>query len=63
MFTMFRDLVVLQWRSESFILLIETTEQSAENPTALQLVKKFPAFYGTRRFVTTLTTARHLSIA
>jgi hypothetical protein len=27
----------------------------------LQLVKKFPAFYGTRRFITALTSARHLS--
>ena len=28
----------------------------------LQLVKKFPAFYGTRRFITALTSVRHLSI-
>jgi hypothetical protein len=27
--------------------------------TGLQLVKKFPAFYGTRRFITALTSARH----
>jgi hypothetical protein len=27
----------------------------------LQLVKKFPAFYGTRRFITLFTTARHVS--
>ena len=25
-----------------------------------QLVKKFPAFYGTRRFITAFTKARHL---
>jgi hypothetical protein len=25
------------------------------------VVKKFPAFYGTRRFITTPTNARHLS--
>ena len=30
---------------------------------SLQLVKKFPAFYGTRRFLTTLTSARHLSLS
>ena len=30
--------------------------------TGLQLVKKFPAFHGTRRFITALTTIRHLSI-
>ena len=27
----------------------------------LQLVKKFPAFHGTRRFITALTSVRHLS--
>jgi len=30
--------------------------------TGSQLVKKFPAFYGTRRFITTFTSARHLSL-
>jgi hypothetical protein len=29
----------------------------------LQLVKKFPAFYGTWRFLTALTSARHLSLS
>ena len=33
-----------------------------EKLTGLQLVKKFPSFYGTRRFITALTTARHLSV-
>ena len=32
-----------------------------EKLTGLQLVKKFPAFYGTRRFITALTSVRHLS--
>jgi len=31
--------------------------------TGLQLVKKFPAFYGTRRFITAFTSARHLSLS
>jgi len=31
--------------------------------TGLQLVKKFPAFHGTRRFITALTTVRHLSLS
>ena len=31
--------------------------------TGLQLVKKFPAFYGTRRFITALTSVRHLSLS
>ena len=30
--------------------------------TGLHLVKKFPAFYGTRRFITIFTSARHLSL-
>ena len=34
-----------------------------EKLTGLQLVKKFPAFYGTRRFITTLTSVRHLSLS
>jgi hypothetical protein len=29
----------------------------------LQLVKKFPAFYGTRRFITAFTSTRHLSLS
>jgi hypothetical protein len=28
-----------------------------------QLVKKFPAFYGTRRFITVFTRAHHLSLS
>ena len=28
-----------------------------------QLVKKFPAFYGTPRFITAFTSARHLSLS
>ena len=34
-----------------------------EKRTGFQLVKKFPAFYGTRSFVTTFTSARHLSLS
>jgi hypothetical protein len=34
-----------------------------EKLTGLQLVNKFPAFYGTRRFITTFTSARHLSLS
>ena len=33
-----------------------------EKLTGLQLVKKFPAFYGTRRFITAFTNSRHLSL-
>ena len=31
--------------------------------TGLQLVKKYPAFHGTRRFITALTSVRHLSLS
>ena len=31
--------------------------------TGLQLVKKFPTVYGTRRFITALTSVRHLSLS
>ena len=34
-----------------------------EQLTGLQLVKKFPAFHGTRRFITALTSFRHLSLS
>ena len=34
-----------------------------EKLTGLQLVKKVPAFYGTRKFITALTSVRHLSLS
>jgi len=34
-----------------------------ENLTGLQLFKKFPAFHGSRRFITALTSVRHLSLS
>jgi len=34
-----------------------------EKLTGLQLVKKFSAFYGTRKFITVFTNARHLSLS
>jgi hypothetical protein len=33
-----------------------------EKLTDFQLVKKFPALYGTRKFITAFTSARHLSL-
>ena len=33
-----------------------------EQLTGLQLLKKFPTFHGTRRFITALTSVRHLSL-
>ena len=34
-----------------------------EKLTGLQLVKKFPAFHGIRRFITALTSIRHMSLS
>ena len=34
-----------------------------EQLTSLQLVKKFPAFHGNRRFITALTSVRHMSLS
>ena len=34
-----------------------------EQLTGLQLVKKFPAFHGTQRFITALTSFRHMSLS
>ena len=34
-----------------------------EKLTGLHLVKKFPAFHGTRRFITALTSVRHLFLS
>jgi len=34
-----------------------------EKLTGLQLIKKFPAFHGTRRFITALKSVRHLSLS
>jgi len=33
-----------------------------EKLTGSQIVKKFPAFYGNQRFITAVTSARHLSL-
>jgi len=44
-------------------LLTPCSRVLLEKLTCLRLVKKFPAFYGTRRFITALTSARHLSLS
>ena len=38
-------------------------QRHPENLTGSQLVEKFPAFYGTQRFITAFTSARHLSLS
>ena len=50
------------WRNTLSYLLTPWYRVLLEQLTGLQLVKKFPAFHGTRRFITALTSVRHLSI-
>ena len=45
------------------VLLTPWCRVLLEKLTDLQLVKKFPAFYGTRRFITALTSVRHLPLS
>ena len=55
---------VSQWRFLSLTyLLTPWCRVLLEKLTGLQLVKKFPIFHGTRRFITALTSVRHLSLS
>ena len=47
----------------SFVLLSPWCRVLLEKLTGLQLVEKFPAFHGTPRFITALTSVRHLSLS
>ena len=44
-------------------LLTSRSTVLLEKLTVPQLVKKFPTFYGTRRFITAVKSARHLSLS
>ena len=46
-----------------FYLLTPWCRVLLEKLTGLQLVKKFAAFHRTRRFITALTSIRHLSLS
>jgi hypothetical protein len=46
----------------SFYLLTQWSRDLLEKLTISQLVKKFLAFYGTRRFITASTDSFHLSL-
>ena len=45
------------------LLLTPWSRVLLEKLTSSQLVKKFPALYGTWRFITVFTSARHLSLS
>ena len=49
--------------TETMTILTPWCRVPPEQLTGLQLVKKFPAFHGTRRFITALTSVRHLSLS
>ena len=51
------------YQSARLYLLTPWCRVLLEKLTGLQLVKKFPAFYGTRRFITALTSVSHLSLS
>ena len=44
-------------------LLTPWSRAILEKLNGFRLVKKFPAFYGTRRFITAFTSARHLALS
>ena len=50
-------------RSGPFYFLTPWCRVLLEQLTDLRLVKKFPAFHGTRRFITAHTNVRHLSLS
>ena len=50
-------------QQRNYYLLTPWCRVLLEKLTGLQLVKKFPAFHGTRRFITALTSVRHLSLS
>ena len=53
------------WDADSLPLYLLTPRCRVllQQLTGLQLVKKFPAFHGTPRFITALTSVRHLSLS
>ena len=55
--------VVISWCTLLAYLITPWCRVLLEKLTGLQLVKKFPAFHGTRRFITALTSVRHLSLS
>ena len=50
-------------QAQEITLLTPWSRVPLEKLASLQLVKKFPAFYGTWTFLTALTSARHLSLS
>ena len=47
----------------NFTYLLTPWSRVLQKPISSQVVEKFPAVYGTRRFITLLTSVRHLSLS
>jgi hypothetical protein len=59
------EATVLSWyfSRRATYLLTPWSRVLLEKPTSLQLVKKFPTFYGILRFIIAFASARHLSLS
>jgi len=57
------SIAVWQWTNVTTGDLTAWSRVLLEKLTGSHLVKKFPAFYGTGRFITAFTSARHLSLS
>jgi len=57
------SIMQIMWLCQHACLLTSWCRVLLEKLTGLQLVKNFPAFHGTRRFITALTSVRHLSLS
>ena len=61
--TVYQPTNTLNKTQQNTYLLTPWCRVLLEKLTGMQLVKKFPAFHGTRRFITALTSVRHLSLS
>ena len=53
-----------KWKNTYLLTYLLTySMQLPEKLTSFQLVEKLPSFYGTRKFITTFASARHLSLS
>ena len=51
------------WSCTTYLLPYSMEQSPFWEANGFQLVKKFPAFYGTRRFITAFTSAHHRSLS
>jgi hypothetical protein len=49
-------------RTAAMLIFTPWSRVLLEKLTGLKLVKKFPALYGTRKFIAAFASARHLSL-